>query len=72
MAINDPQRPWVTGAFVLSAPCDGVNMRRPNAASVAATKSPLPAASRDVPAELICLAMTLALFTLAARIASIW
>jgi hypothetical protein len=44
-----------------------LNMRRPNA-----TKSPLPAASRDVPAELICLAMTLALFTLAARIASIW
>jgi hypothetical protein len=67
MAIDDPQRPWVTGAFVLSAPCDGVNMRRPDA-----TQSPLPAASRDVPAELICLAMTLALFTLAARIASIW
>jgi hypothetical protein len=47
-------------------------MRRPNAAPVAATRSPLPVASRDVPAELICLAMTLALLTLAARIASIW
>jgi hypothetical protein len=48
-------------------------MRRPDAASVAATKAPLPAGSRgNVPAELVCLAMTLALFTLAARIASIW
>jgi hypothetical protein len=44
-------------------------MRRPKAAPVAATRSPF---SRDVPAELICLAMTLALLTLAARIASIW
>ena len=48
-------------------------MRKPAAASVAATKTPLPAAGRsDAPVELVCLALALAVLTLAFRIASIW
>jgi hypothetical protein len=52
---------------------DGVNMRKPDAAPVAATKTSLPAGSRgDAPAELVCLALALALIALAARIAGSW
>jgi hypothetical protein len=48
-------------------------MRNPDAAPVAAREASLPAARRgDAPAELVCLALALALLALAARIASIW
>jgi hypothetical protein len=48
-------------------------MRKPDAASVAARKASLPAGSRgDAPAELVCMALALALLVLAFRIASIW
>jgi hypothetical protein len=48
-------------------------MRNPDTASVAARKAPLPAGSRNkAPAELVCLALVLALLALASRIASIW
>jgi hypothetical protein len=59
---------------LLSLPdVDGVNMRKPAAASAAASKAPLPADSRDLaPLEVVCLALALAVFVLAARIASIW
>lgn len=49
------------------------NMRKPEAALVAAKKPPLPTGSRDdTPVELVCLALALALLVLALRIASIW
>ena len=52
---------------------NGVNMRKPGAASVAATKASLPAGSRgERSVELVCLALALALLALATRIASIW
>jgi len=48
-------------------------MRKPHAAAVAAKKTSPPALSRvDAPAELVCLALALALLVLAVRIASIW
>jgi hypothetical protein len=48
-------------------------MRKRAAASVAARKAYLPAGSRDdAPVKLVCLALALALFALACRIASIW
>jgi hypothetical protein len=48
-------------------------MRKPDAASVAARKTSLPAGSQgDAPTELVCLALALALLVLAARIVSIW
>jgi hypothetical protein len=48
-------------------------MRKPAAASVAATKASVPAGSRNnAPMEIVCLALTVALVALAARIASIW
>jgi hypothetical protein len=48
-------------------------MLKPAAATVAATKTSLPAAGRgDAPVELVCLALALAVLTLAFRIASIW
>jgi len=48
-------------------------MRKPAAASVAARKTSVPAGSReDTPAEVVCLALALAVLVLAARIASIW
>jgi hypothetical protein len=48
-------------------------MRKPDAASVAARKTSLPAGSRgDAPTELVCAALALALVALVARIASIW
>jgi hypothetical protein len=52
---------------------DGVNMRKSTAAPVAATQTSRPSSSRgDAPAELVCLALALAVLTLALRIASIW
>jgi hypothetical protein len=48
-------------------------MRKPATASAAARKTLLPAGSRgNAPAELVCLALALALLVLAARIVSIW
>jgi hypothetical protein len=48
-------------------------MRKPAAAPVAASKPSLPAGSRDnAPAELVCLALVLALLALACRVASFW
>jgi hypothetical protein len=48
-------------------------MRKPDTASAAAGKTSLPAADRrDTPLELVCLALALAVFALASRIASIW
>jgi hypothetical protein len=44
---------------------DGVSMRRPDTAAGAARQ-------HSRPAELVCLALALALFALAARIVSIW
>jgi hypothetical protein len=50
-----------------------VHMRKPDAASVKARKTSLPAGNRgDTPTELVCLALALALLVLAARIASVW
>jgi hypothetical protein len=48
-------------------------MRKVEPASMAATRTP-PASGRpgDAPVELVCLALLLSLFALAARIASIW
>jgi hypothetical protein len=47
-------------------------MRKPDAVSVAASKT-LPARGRsDAPVELVCLALMLALVALALRIAAIW
>jgi hypothetical protein len=52
---------------------DGVNMRKPDAAAVAARKAALPAGRRgDAPTEVVCIALLLAVLTLASRIASIW
>jgi hypothetical protein len=46
---------------------------RKTAAPAIATKASLPAGGRDdAPAGLICLALALALFVLAFRIASVW
>jgi hypothetical protein len=48
-------------------------MRKPAAASVAARKSYAPAGSRDAaPVEVVCMALVLALFVLAFRIATVW
>jgi hypothetical protein len=48
-------------------------MRKPDAGSVAASKITLPTVGRgETPTALVCLALTLALLALAARIASIW
>jgi hypothetical protein len=48
-------------------------MRKPAAPAVATRKASLPTGGRDdTPAELICLALVLALFVLAFRIASVW
>jgi hypothetical protein len=66
------QRPRISGAFVVSD-LDGVNMRKPAATPVAASKASVPAGSSDdAPVELVCLALVLALLALACRIASIW
>jgi hypothetical protein len=48
-------------------------MRKPAAASIAARKASPPAGSRDrAPVELVCMALALALFVLAFRIATVW
>jgi hypothetical protein len=47
-------------------------MRKSPAPSVAATKASPDARSGNAPVELVCLALALALFTLACRIATIW
>jgi len=48
-------------------------MRKPDAAAAAARKTSLAAGHReDAPAQLVCLALALAVVVLAARIASIW
>jgi hypothetical protein len=47
-------------------------MRKPDAASVAATKAPLIGTRSDAAAELVCLALALALLFLAMRIVNIW
>jgi hypothetical protein len=49
-------------------------MRKPTSARVASTKPSLPADGRgnDAPVELVCLALALAVLTLAFRIASVW
>ena len=48
-------------------------MSEPPAPAIAASKASLQAGSRvDTPAGLICLGLTLALFVLAFRIASVW
>jgi hypothetical protein len=52
---------------------DGVTMRKPEAASVAARKASLSAGSRDTaPVEVVCTALMLALVVLALRIATVW
>jgi hypothetical protein len=51
---------------------NGMNMRKPDTA-VVATAKPAPIRNRgDAPVELVCLALALATFALALRIASIW
>jgi hypothetical protein len=47
-------------------------MRKPEAAPVAARNRGLSAGSRSDAAELVCLALALAVIVLASRIASIW
>jgi hypothetical protein len=52
---------------------DDVDMRKPAATAVATRKTSLPAGNWDgTPAGWICLALALALFVLAFRIASVW
>jgi len=47
-------------------------MRKPDAAAAAGKTSLAGACRRDAPVELVCLALALAVFALASRIASIW
>jgi hypothetical protein len=48
-------------------------MRKPAAASIAARKASPPAGSRDgAPVQVVCMALALALFVLAFRIAMVW
>ncbi len=48
-------------------------MRKPDAVAAPASKNPLVAGRREqAPAELVCLALALAVVMLAVRIASIW
>jgi hypothetical protein len=48
-------------------------MRKPAAPAVATSKASLPVVVRnEAPAGLVCLALALALFVLASRIASVW
>jgi hypothetical protein len=47
-------------------------MRKPVAASVTASKVSVPASPRDDALQMVCLALVLALFALALRIATIW
>jgi len=57
----------------LSPAGNGVTMRKPDAASIAATRASLPAESRsDASTQLVCVALALAIVVLAARIVSVW
>ena len=47
-------------------------MRKPDAASAAASRSSLAGQRETTPTELVCLALALAVVVLAMRIASIW
>jgi hypothetical protein len=48
-------------------------MRKPDVASIAATRASLPAQSRtDASTQLVCVALALAIVVLATRIVSIW
>jgi hypothetical protein len=48
-------------------------MRKPNAASIAATRPFLPTERRtDASTQLVCVALALAIAVLAARIVSVW
>jgi hypothetical protein len=50
-----------------------LNMRKPEAASVAARKASLSAGSRDTASvEVVCMALALAVVVLALRIATVW
>jgi hypothetical protein len=52
---------------------DGVNMRKPAAATVAPGSAAVPVAGpNQASVQLVCLALTLALLALASRIASVW
>jgi hypothetical protein len=63
----------IPGPLSFHSDADGVNMRKPTTARVAATEPSLPSGSRgNAPVELVCLALALAVLTLAFRIASIW
>jgi hypothetical protein len=58
---------------LLFRPDGDVDMRKPAAPAMATRKASLPAGGRDdTPTGLICLALALALFVLAFRIASVW
>jgi hypothetical protein len=59
-------------AFAISAAGNGVNMRKPDTAVVAAGKPVRPRNRGDASVELVCLALALATFALTLRIASIW
>jgi hypothetical protein len=61
------------GPLLFAPNADGVNMRKPDGASIAARKPSLAADSGDyAPMQLVCLALALAWLALALRIASIW
>jgi hypothetical protein len=47
-------------------------MRKPDAVSLGASKTTLAGYRGDAPAQLVCLALMLALVALALRIATIW
>jgi hypothetical protein len=47
-------------------------MRKPDAVSAAASKTVAAGYRGDAPAELVCLALVLALVALALRIAAVW
>jgi hypothetical protein len=66
--------PGNSGAFIVFRSIqNGVDMRKPAAVSVAArTASFLTGGADEAPANLVCLALALALLALVARIASIW
>jgi hypothetical protein len=71
---TSPSRaPGHPGPLSYPADRDGVTMRKPDAASVAAAKASLPAGGRgDAPVQVVCIALALAIVVLAARIVSIW
>jgi hypothetical protein len=66
--------PGLSGAFVFQASRSSVlRMRKVDMSAVAAKKPQLPAAERErASIQLVCLALSLALVTLACRIYSVW